>query len=251
LALSIIGLTGASFSALVLIFPYECRQLFGPDQGYISRLTLPCGFSIILGIIVVNLSLSILEGYNRELFTISASFMTAGTGALAAVTQSTPHLAMGLSFLGGLGLGGIIQPAMTVLTFTSTDKFIGSTVGLALSVLVIGQSVGYAVYYNVLQNKVRDVVIGNIETAIVGAGLSVDQIPGFLESFLSSNSTTLSQYGSDILLAAQEASLESYVMGFRMVYFVSIAFGGAAVLASLFVGDVKKVLDDHVAVEIK
>ena len=53
-----------------------------------------------------------------------------------------------------------------------------------------------------------------------------------------------------ILLAAEVAFQDSYVQGFRRVYLVSIAFGGAAVLASLFLGDIRKFMVSRVAVDI-
>jgi len=53
-----------------------------------------------------------------------------------------------------------------------------------------------------------------------------------------------------ILLAAEGAFQDSYVEGFRRVYLVSIAFGGAAVLASLFLGDIRKFMVSRVAVDI-
>jgi len=44
--------------------------------------------------------------------------------------------------------------------------------------------------------------------------------------------------------------LESYVQGFRLVYLVSIAFGVVAVITALFLGDIRKYMTNHVAVDI-
>jgi len=79
--------------------------------------------------------------------------MTAGLGALPRVTDTTPHLGIGLSVLAALGLGGLIQPTATVLTVITPDNFIGTITGLATSVRLVGGAIGYTLFYNVLVNK--------------------------------------------------------------------------------------------------
>ena len=81
--------------------------------------------------------------------------MTVGIGALTTVTPETPHLAMGLSFLGGLGVGGIIQPTIIVLTIVSPDEFIGTVAALNLSLRFVGGAIGYAICFYVFQNKLN------------------------------------------------------------------------------------------------
>jgi hypothetical protein len=47
-----------------------------------------------------------------------------------------------------------------------------------------------------------------------------------------------------VIKAGQIAFAEAY----KYVYFASIAFGSISILASLFLGDISKYMDDHVAV---
>jgi hypothetical protein len=211
---------------------------------------LPFLYSITIGMILVNWGITKFRGANRELLTLSSSMMTAGIGALATVTQKTPSLGIGLSFLGGLGTGGTLQPAATILTIVSPDEVIATVTAATVSIRLVGASIGFAVYFNVLQNKLTQVLPVNVGTAVAIAGLPAKQIPAFLGAFLGGNTTAVGGYSGAVLQAAEEGFKSSYVEAFRLVYLVSIAFGASAVIACLFLGDIKKFMVDRVAVDI-
>jgi len=250
LTLIVIIFTGASLATFPLL-PLQFEVLFGSDTAYVSRLLLAPGFSLIVGTILSNWIFSYFGGANREILGISALLMAAGVGALAAVTKNTPSLAVGLSFVGGFGAGGIVQPAITMLTVVTADERIGTIAGWALCARLVAGSVGFAIYRSVLTNKLADILPANIGNAAVAAGLPLNQVNQFLDSYLGTNTTELAQYSSTILLAAQDATTESYVVGFRLIHLISIAFGGSAVIASLFLGDIRNHMVDRVAVDIE
>jgi hypothetical protein len=109
--------------------------------------------------------------------------MTAGVGGLAAVTQKTPHLGTGLSVLAGLGVGGLVQPAVTMLTIVSPDEVIGTISAATMSIRLIGPTIGYSVYFNVLRNKLN-YLFTNISLGVAHAGLPQDEINDFVTSLL-------------------------------------------------------------------
>jgi len=249
LTLLIIGLAGASL-ATVNLLSFQFTTLFGSNPAYVSRLLLASGFSVWAGIILGNWSLDYFGGANREILSASAFIMAVGFGTLATVTENTPALAVGLSFLGGFGAGGIVQPATTMLTIISSDELIGTIIAIALSVRIVGESIGFTIYDNVLTNKLADILPVNVGDAAITAGLPYNQITTFLGTYFSTNSSALAQYSPLILQAAQEATTTSYVVGFRLIYLISIAFGGSAVVGSLFLGDIRKHMVNRVAVDI-
>jgi len=234
-------------------WPLECQQLYGPDPHAIARTVVAFGFSVAIGVIVVDIGLSVFRGANRELLVVSSILMTAGVGALAAVDQNNASLGIGMSFLGGLGVGGIIVPAAVILTIVSPDEVIATVTAITLSVRLIGGSIGYAIYFNVFQNKLTTVLPTNVGLAAADAGLPITEIVNFVEALVAQNTTAIGLIPGvtpAILLAAQEAVKDSYVAGFKLIYLVSIAFGGAAIISSLFLGDIRKYMVDRVAVDI-
>ena len=234
-------------------WPLECQQLFGPDPHAIARTVVAFGYSVALGVILVDWGLSIFCGANRELLVISSVLMTAGVGALAAVNQTNPSLGIGMSFLGGLGVGGIIVPAAVILTIISPDENIATITAVTLSIRLIGGSIGYAIYFNVFENKLTDIIPTTVGLAVIEAGLPLTEVVPFIEAIIARNTTAIAQLNGltpAILTAANNAVNDCYVQGFRQIYFVSIAFGGAAIIASIFLGDIKKFMVDRVAVDI-
>jgi len=98
--------------------------------------------------------------------------MTAGIGALAVVSKDTPALAAGLSFVGALGVGGIVNPAAIILNIISPDELIATITALTLSIRVVGGVVGYAIYLNIFQSAgpidgYRNIYLGSIGFGIV------------------------------------------------------------------------------------
>lgn len=179
--------------------------------------------------------------------------MTAGVGGMAAVNQHRRAAGIGLSVLGGLGIGGIIIPAAVILTIISPDEYIATITAINLSVRFIGGSIGYAIYWNVFENKLADVIPTIVGTAAVAAGLPLAQLVPLLEDIAAQNTSALATIPGitpSILLAVEGAVQDAYAQGFKKVYLVSIAFGGAAVLAAVFLGDIRKYMVSRVAVDI-
>lgn len=106
LTLFITGVAGANFYSLLNFWPLEAQILYGPDPHRVARTIIPFGYAVASGVIFVNLGLSYFHGANRELLVISSAMMTAGVGALAAVNAGNQGLGIGMSVLGGFGVGG-------------------------------------------------------------------------------------------------------------------------------------------------
>lgn len=116
---------------------------------------------------------------------------------------------------------------------------------------------GYAVYYNVFYNKfvfnakvfiapkflswgVFNLKVITRAGELTGAALldELKQLPG-----VAGNQTRY-----DILVRAGQLA---FAASYKYVYLVSIAFGVLSIIASLFLGDIEKYMDDHVAVVIE
>jgi len=176
--------------------------------------------------------------------------MTAFVAALGSVTPNTPARGIVFSFFAGLGVGGLLLPAATILTIVSPDEVIATITAATVSIRLVGASIGYSVYFNVLENKLTQILAPNLGTAAAEAGLPPSQIPAFLGAFLNGNTTALATYPLAVIGAATEAYKSSYAQAFKMVYEVSIPFGVAAIVCCLFLGDIRKYMTQRVAVDI-
>src|SRR5271168_4924405 len=193
LTLFITGVAGANFYSLLNFWPLEAQTLYGPDPHRVARTIIPFGYAVASGVIFVNIGLSWLHGANRELLVISSAMMTAGVGALAAVNAGNQGLGIGMSVLGGFGVGGIIIPAAVIMTIISPDEVIATVAAINLSVRFIGGSVGYAIYYNIFQNKLTEVLPTTVGLAAAQAGLPLAEIPELVLALVAQNTTAISQ----------------------------------------------------------
>jgi len=251
--LSISALGGAAFSAIGAFWVLECQQIFGPDPHDVARILVAVGFAFLLGIFFAGWAIDLSRGRIREVFLIASSLAAAGLGAMNCITADTPGMGIGLSFLAGLGLGGMYVPTAIALAIASPDDVLGAITGLDLSMRWVGAAIGYAVYFNLFQSKLTDVLPTNVGEAVVAAGLPLNKVPAFLGALLAKNTTALVAAGATptIIGAAEEAVVESYTEGFQLVYLVTIAFTGAAIIVSLFLKDIRRYIDGRIAVQIK
>lgn len=251
--LFVIAFGSAVFYAVAAFWLLEVQELFGPSYTEIARNLVALGFAFLLGICLVGWGITMSRGQIREIFIISSCLMTAGTGAMIAIGADTSGLSIGLSFLAGLGVGGVYIPSVAVLTLLSPDNLIGTVVGFALSIRFIAGGIGYAIYYNIFSTRLISILPENVVAAVIPAGLPQASAPSFISALLTKNLTLIAGIKGvtpKVILAAEEAVLASYVEGFSLVYYVAIGFGGATIIASCFLGNIRDYMDDRVAVDI-
>ncbi|KAL8784101.1 MAG: hypothetical protein Q9213_004160 [Squamulea squamosa] len=255
LTLIITFISGANFFSVLLFWPTQAYNVYGQDPIGVGIRGLPIGFSILAGAFVVLWLLSFLQGHNRELMIGSSVLMTAGIGALACARADNLHTLWGLLVIAGLGIGGIVVPASIITTIICPDDLIATVAALTLAIRVIGGAIGYTTYYNVFINK----FVPNAQHYIGGAmvtRLNITSVPVITHAIELTGTSLLEELhqlpgikGSElayqtVVKAGQIAFAESY----RWVYLVSIAFGGVSIIASCFLGNIDKYMDDHVAV---
>lgn len=229
------------------------QQFFGPDAYSVARILVPMGFAFLIGIFAFGWAIDLTRGRIRELLLIAASLMTAGVGGMVVVTENTPSLTMGLSFIGLMGVGALYIPPIIALMIISGDEVIGTVVGLALAIRFLGGQAGYALLYNILMNKLGDVIPTLVGGAVAEAGLPLPEIPAFIGALLAQNTTAILSVPGVTPAIVGDAILAidaSYVQGFRLVYLISIGFGGAAIVSALFLGNIRKYMTERVAVDI-
>lgn len=245
---------GAEFACLAAFYLLEAETIFSSDVYTIARLIIPFGFSFLIGIAAFGWTIDLSKGLIREPFLIASAMMTAGIGAMVAVTPLTSSLSTGLSFLGGLGVGGVYIPAIVVLTIVVPEDLIGSIAGLGLAVRGIGNQVGYTLFYNLFYPKLTTLLTANVGLAVVQAGFPISEAKPLILDIVAKNTTAIMELPGltpAILDIALAATAESFVQSLKPVFYSSIAFGGAAIVACLAMPTIKKYMTDRVVLEIQ
>ena len=87
------------------------------------------------------------------------------------------------------------------------------------------------------------VVPVKVGIAALKAGLPPSEVTAFVEALVNNDTIVFSHLKGltpAILANSQYALRASYDEGFKVVFLASIGFGGAAIVASLFLGDVRR-----------
>lgn len=159
---------------------------------------------------------------------------------------------------GLFGVGGVLLPSQVVFSIISPPELIGSSVALSIVVRSIGQVVGVSMFYNIFKQNVTASVYKNIESFVIPAA----SIVGFDPAAITELVTTLtggpfSAYAHLFNVTSQtqidqivRGGHEVYKVCFSEIYLISIAFGGAAMISFFFLTDIRKFMNEHVAVNL-
>lgn len=254
LTLILTFISGANFFSVLLFWPTQAFNVYGHNPIGVGLRGMPIGFSILTGACVALYLLSLSRGAIRSILFVSCCFMTAGCGALAVARLDNLAVVYPILVIAGLGIGGIVVPASIITTIICPDDLIATITALTLAIRVVGGAIGYATYYNVFLNKFKPILTEKIVTACVLHNITSPDVitQAALLTGASLIEPILHLPGVDgnvtiwnaIVLAGQE----SYAAAYPYVYYTSIAFGSLSIIASAFVGDITKYMDDHIAV---
>ncbi|KAK5090250.1 hypothetical protein LTR05_000421 [Lithohypha guttulata] len=253
MAFGIAFVAGMNFYALLNFFPLMFSAVFEPDPVQIGLKGLAPAFSTTFGAVFTNAALTWFKGNNRELLLAATVIMTVFGGSLAAVTPETPKLAVGLGTMAGFGVGGVLVPAATIAITVTPDTTIATCVALSLAIRTIGGSIGYAIYYNVFVNRLTPRLPAYVGAYAVEAGLPVASATEFVTVLLTDPSKIAAVPGvtAEIIQAGAMGSRWAYAESLRNVWLVSIAFGGCAIVACIFLGNISKYMTNRIAAHVK
>jgi len=242
-----------NFFSILLFWPTQSYNVYGHDAKEIGVRNLALGFPILAGACIILLLLSVTKGRIRELMFISCCFMTAGGGGMAALHRDNVWVSYVCLIISGLGIGGIVVPASIITAIICPDELIATVTALTLAIRVLGGAIGYSIYWNVFVEHFRKNVVTLVGGTAVKLGITNKLViagiidltgAGLIEEIRQVPGVTSDAAANALIAAGQEAYARSY----PYVYYVSIAFGSASIIASLFLKNINSYMDDHVAV---
>lgn len=173
---------------------------------------------------------------------------------MAAIDRNNINTAWAPLIFGLIGVGGVLFPNQLVVTVITPDDLLATITSLTFAVRGVSQVVALAL----LQNRLVARVTANAYTYIVPAALTVGifdegailalvnnltAVPFHEYAKLLPELDTVANY--DLLHAA---TVEAFGKSFPILYYIGLAFGVAACIASVFMGNVSEYMDKHIAV---
>ncbi|KAK3298255.1 major facilitator superfamily domain-containing protein [Chaetomium fimeti] len=251
LTMIITFISGANFFSVLLLWPPEAYNVYGHEPVGVGLRGLPFAFGVFTGCIVSLVLLSRFRGGQIRYLILGASvLMTVGCGCMALATPHNMHAVYGILFVAGTGVGGITIPVSTVATIVCAGDVIATVTALTIAVRIVGGAVGYAVYLNVFVQRLVPELGALVGAACARAGVTdpvvVREIIELTAASLVKEIRGLPGVSDAAWLAIVAAGQQAYANAYPWVYYCSAVFGGAAVVASLFLGDISEMVDDTV-----
>lgn len=157
-----------------------------------------------------------------------------------------------------VGVGAVIVPNQVIAGIVCPDDLLATITAATISVRILGGSIAYAVYNDIFTSRFDNLVTKYIAPAALKVGItSTRQIEIIAAILRSGGYDQLLVYpGTGVVSQAQvevltQAGKETLVASFSLVYYVSICFGGIAVIACCFLTGIEEQMVAGVAVKIK
>lgn len=183
---------------------------------------------------------------------------------------------MPIVLFASIGVGGVIIPCSIIAQIICPDDLIATITAITLAIRYVGGAIGFTVYYNIFYSKLVPILTTEVGTKIVvyklhytqgisGGKADLSYITNLVTAIAESRYADFEflaraavQYETvkghftydEFTSAIIEGTERSFASAYRWPYWISIAFGGTCFVLSIFLGDLKPFLDEHVAVVV-
>ncbi|OAL37367.1 hypothetical protein AYO20_03216 [Fonsecaea nubica] len=240
LPLVAILISGMSLQSLQILWPQQVQYLFTQVPRTIGWYSLGFNLAATIGIVVSGTMFGVVKRTNWQFF-VTTLLQTAFIGAMASVNQNTPAQAIVLVAFASFWVSAAQVIGVLLVQFGVEDKDIGAATGIRGSTLAFGGAIAVGIYSSIMNNKVADELAPRVAEAAVGAGLNPDNLESFIVALTTGSTAALGAIPNitpAIINTGAEAIKSVHSDAFRLVYLVSIAFGGIAIIAAAFVKNV-------------
>jgi hypothetical protein len=162
---------------------------------------------------------------------------------MAAINPDNINTAWAPLVIGLVGVGGVLLPSQVVFSIISPDELIGTSIALSIVIRAIGQVIGVSMFYNLFHKHIADLAskdlrIFYLPAILNGFTVGVDAQADVSVLITALTAGPFSAYAPQFnitdpakIAGIQEACHNLFKGAFPELYFVSIAFGGAAIIS--------------------
>ncbi|QMW41499.1 hypothetical protein G4B11_004823 [Aspergillus flavus] len=232
----------------------EAVGVYNSDEIELGIRTLPFGFYILGGAIISALMVSAFKGHLRWIMSFFYIIQAIAISCMVAVDTHNINTVWAPLVLSLIAVGGVLIPNQLIMTVICPDDLIATGTCLTVCLRSIGQVIGTSIFYTqfvsvLTHNTYEYVVPVAIETGITDFDVLETMMPTLLETPWKEWALSVSALNTaEKLNMLHDAVINAFAPAFARVWYISIAFGVAAVIASGFIEDLTNLMDEHIAV---
>jgi hypothetical protein len=166
-------------------------------------------------------------------------------------TDSYNKAQYGFAVLAGIGQSGPLTLILALVQFSAPHAFIATASGFALSCRAIGGAFGSAVLDAIINGKLTANLGPKVGAAAVQAGLPKSSVPALLEAIATGEFDDVDGLTPKVLGAALDASHIVYAEAYRLAWASIIPFVVLAIVAVIFIKQVRELMTDHVDASVE
>jgi MFS family permease len=241
------------YFSMNVLWPIQIAALYTTDNIEIGWLSCTTGAAVVVGQIVSGLLFKRVGYVKWQLVGCCIGF-TAFLGGMAAVNASNRGLAIALTILAGLCVGALELITIIIAGLVCKPGDIGLASGLLGSFRQASGSIAASIYVSILTNRLTTTLPANVAPAALKAGLPSADLPALFAAIGAGTPAALEavpDISPAIMVAVGDAVKVAYSQAFQTVYLTSIAFGGLAIIAALFITSIDDLMTDFVARKIQ
>lgn len=259
----VILFSGINFISILVFWVLEAVSIYNSDRTELGIRTLPFGFCIWGGGIISAIMVSLFKGHVRwvmtffcimqatgmkqlwnKKFTVITSILTIQLTAISCMVAVDDHnikTVWAPLVLSLVAVGGVLIPNQLIMTVICPDDLIGTGTCLTVCLRNIGQVIGTSVFYTqfvsiLTRETYRYVVPAAMKAGITDTRLLQSMMPALLSIPWKQWVLNVSALSTpEKLNLLHDATIKAFSLAFDRVWYISIAFGVAAVIASVFI----------------
>ncbi|OAA56467.1 Major facilitator superfamily domain, general substrate transporter [Cordyceps fumosorosea ARSEF 2679] len=250
----VILMAGINYIPLLFFWVLECVAVYDSDIRQTGIRTMPFGWCILGGAIISALLVSM---FRSRVQLIMTGFCIVQVVAIACMAVIDPHnlaTAWAPLSLGLTAVGGVLIPNQLIATIITPQDLIGTATCLTVCIRAVGQVIGVSIFYQqfvqqLTKRTMQYVVPAAVQVGVYDLDTLTNMMPTLVSIPFSEYIKSLPQVNTtEKITMLHDATLVAFSGAFSRVYYVSIAFGAIAVIASCFIGDLSALIGNQVAV---
>ncbi|KAK4870079.1 hypothetical protein LT330_005133 [Penicillium expansum] len=221
----------------------------GADWKYSVILSLPQGFAIFFGAILLTCFGSTLRHWHWQL-TGSVFVMVVFGSLLGIVTPTNQGTMIAFIFLSQAGFGWALYLSIAITQMGVEHKNLGVSGGISGCIRFAAGAVATSIYQTVYSNTLAKYTAIYVPSAAISAGLPDSKIPDLM-AVVSQGAAAMKSYTPAVVVAAEAALSQAYCKAIFVVAMVSMAFGILGLAACLCCKDVDSKMTNKIEVYLE
>jgi len=234
------------YYSLSVLWPTIIFQVYTTSSITIGFQSSVIGGGILLGQILSGLSITYVPKVKYQ--TVIASCLAfAFVTALASLSEDAHARFIIFGILACVAIGFVDNITFPGVTLVIEPQDIGLASGVLGSIRAAGGGIAQALYLNVLNNRLAVYTPQYVTSAVVSAGLPASSLPSLFDGITAGNFSSVLGMTPEVEAVVNTQVRRAYVESFRIVFYVTVPFSAALILAACFVPNMEKFLGENVA----